>query len=103
MAFEIKLFIGTKSRSKTDYMTLKLNVSKAYDRVEWKFLHKILLRQGIPARFAALIILCVSSVSYSYLLNGSQFGRLIPERGLVKTILSLRTYLFVLSKPSLVL
>lgn len=27
-------------------------------------------------------MLCVSSVSYSFLLNGFHFGNLIPERGL---------------------
>lgn len=34
VAFEINHFINTNSRSKTDHMTLKLDVSKAYDRVE---------------------------------------------------------------------
>lgn len=82
VAFEINHFIDTKARSKTDFMTLKLDVSKAYDRVEWAFLHKILLRLGFPESFTALVMMCVTSVSYSYLLNGSSFGRLTPERGL---------------------
>lgn len=103
MAFELNHFINTKSRSKTDYMTLKLDVSKAYDKVEWKFLYKILLRLGIPPDFVVLIMLCVSSVSYSYLLNGSNFGRLIPERGIRNETLSPHIYLYALSKLLLAL
>lgn len=33
VAFELNHYIRTKSPNKTDYMTLKLDVSKAYDRV----------------------------------------------------------------------
>lgn len=82
VAFELNHFIRTNSRSKHDYMTLKLDVSKAYDRVEWFFLHKVLLRLGLPRRFVDLIMLTVTTISYSFLMNGLQFGRLVPERGL---------------------
>lgn len=34
VAFELNHFMNTKHRSKTDFMTLKLDVSNAYDRVE---------------------------------------------------------------------
>lgn len=42
----------------------------------------ILLRLGLPHDFVHLIMLSVSSVSYYYILNGLQFGRLVPEMGL---------------------
>lgn len=82
VAFEINHYIRTKARSKKDFMTLKLDISKAYDRVEWDFLRSILLRLGLPLAFVELIMLYVSSVTYAYLLNGFQFGHLVPERGL---------------------
>lgn len=82
VAFEINHFIRTKSCSKNEYVTVKLDVSKAYDRVEWSFLRPLLLRIGLPQSFVDLIMLSVSSVTYSYMLNGLQFGNLAPERGL---------------------
>lgn len=63
-------------------MTLNLDVSKAYDRVKWIFLYKVLLRLGLTRKFVDLIRLYVTIVSYSYLMNDFQFGRLMRERGL---------------------
>lgn len=57
-------------------MTLKLDVSKAYDRVQWTFLGKILLRLGLHISFAGLIIMCITSV----VMNRIQFGLLQPDR-----------------------
>lgn len=81
VAFEINHYIRTKPKSKKDIMTLKLDVSKAYDKVEWKFLRLILLRLGLPHNFVDHIMLFVTSISYSYLFNGFQFGRLVLEKG----------------------
>lgn len=55
VAFELNHYIRTHTRSKHDFMTLKLDVSKAYDRVEWVFLRKVLLRLGLPQKFVDLI------------------------------------------------
>lgn len=50
--------------------------------MEWLFLEKILLKLGLVRSIVDLIMLCVSSVSYFFLLNGSQFGSLSPNRGI---------------------
>lgn len=63
-------------------MALKLDVSKAYDRIEWVFLKRVMLKLGFTSTLVELILMCVSSVSYSFLLNGKQFGALQPGRGL---------------------
>lgn len=101
MAFELNHFIRTSSQSKHDFMTLKLNVSKAYDRVEWIFLQKVILHLGLPHKFVDLIMLSVTYVSYSFLMNGFQFGRLLSASGIRQAILFPRTYSYAGSKHSL--
>ena len=63
-------------------MALKIDMSKAYDRVEWLFLEKILLKMGFQALWVALIIECISTISYSILVSGELKGIITPSRGL---------------------
>ena len=53
---------------------MKLDMSKAYNRVQWSFLEKILLKLGFQDSWVALIIECITTVSYSILVNGEPKG-----------------------------
>ncbi|KAL0361024.1 UNVERIFIED_CONTAM: putative mitochondrial protein [Sesamum radiatum] len=64
---------------KTGHVSLKLNISKTYNRAQWSFLEMVLSRLGFHAKLVSLIMIFVSTVSYSFLLNGVRFGSLIPE------------------------
>ena len=46
IAFESLHHMKIQCSGKTGFMALKLDMSKAYDRVEWVFLEKILLKMG---------------------------------------------------------
>jgi hypothetical protein len=56
--------------SKTGFMGFKLDMSKAYDRVEWPFLEALMRKLGFVEQWITLIMAYVRSVSYSILING---------------------------------
>ncbi|KAG2690483.1 hypothetical protein I3760_09G188800 [Carya illinoinensis] len=50
---------------------LKVDMAKAYDRVDWAFLIKLLHRFGFSAQFCDLVHFCISSPWYSIMMNGT--------------------------------
>lgn len=58
---------------------LKLDMNKAYDRVEWDFLRRTLLEFGFNQVWVDRIMALVCSVSYKYQVNGFLSPNLIPQ------------------------
>ena len=69
VAFETLHYLKIKTQGKLGFTTLKLDMSKAYDRVEWVFLVKVMEHLGFPNQLVSLISSCMSTVSYYVLLN----------------------------------
>lgn len=63
-------------------MALKLNMTKAFDRIEWVFIDKIILKLGFPRAFVDLVMKCICLATFSYIINGVPFGLVSPNRGL---------------------
>jgi hypothetical protein len=73
LAHELLLTFKAK-RGKSGFMFLKMDMEKAFDRMEWTFLLAILEKLGFSFTWISWIRVCISTPSFSILLNGSPFG-----------------------------
>lgn len=81
LAHELSHFIKSRRNQKEGYFSLKTDMSKAYDRVEWDFL-EIMLNLGFPPNWVRLIMECITSVSYRVKFNDVITDSFQPKRGL---------------------
>lgn len=82
VAFELLHFMKKKNYGSNGEVALKLDVSKAYDRVYWSYLKNHMEKMGFASKWISWGMLCVQTVSYSISFNGSQIGPVNPNRGL---------------------
>ncbi|EOY17514.1 Uncharacterized protein TCM_042330 [Theobroma cacao] len=72
--------LNTKSRGGN--LALKLDMMKAYDKLDWSFLFKVLQHFGFNGQWIKMIQKCISNCWFSLLLNGRTEGYFKSERGL---------------------
>lgn len=82
VADELLHALKSKKECQNDYLAIKTDIRKAYDRVELNFLERVMLKLGFDARWVRWIMACIRSVSYEVLINGSPYGNIQPSRGL---------------------
>jgi hypothetical protein len=75
---------------------LKIDLAKAFDRLEWNFIISALIRKKFKEHFINLIYACISSPSYSIIINGQPFANFKGDRG-IRQGCPLSPYLFVLA------
>ena len=82
VAFELMHYLEHKKDGREGVMAIKLDMSKAYDRVEWDFIKQLMKKMGFHEKWIELIMHCITSISYSILVNGVAYGSITPMRGL---------------------
>lgn len=82
VAFEVIHHMRNKIGAQEGEIALKLDVSKAYDRVCWNYLHRRMISLGFSQQWIGWIMRCVSTVSYDFCFNGMSIGPVVPRRGL---------------------
>ena len=89
--------IHTRSgkKGKMGFMAIKIDLEKAYDRLDWHFIRDMLKLLHFPQALIKLILSCISSSSISILFNGGKLEPFLPSRG-IRQRDPLSPYLFIL-------
>ena len=82
VAYESLHTMHGRKKGKKGSLALKLDINKAYDRVEWAFLKSIMVKMGFPKVWIERVMCCVSTFSFSVKINGKTYGNIIPSRWL---------------------
>ena len=82
VAYETLHSMHFKKKGKKGALGLKLDTSKAYDRVKCAFLEKIMYKLGFPEAWIERVMSSVSTLSFSVRINGKAYDNIIPTRGL---------------------
>ena len=70
-----------KRKVKGGFLALKLDLQKAYDRVNWGFFKVVLQQFGFNLKFIGWVMECILTVSFFILINGGITKRFSSFKG----------------------
>jgi hypothetical protein len=71
-----------RQTAKPPFFALKIDMMKAYDRVEWAYLEGVLQKLGFAPTWIKSVMRCVSFVRYTVKINGEMSDPFTPTWGL---------------------
>ncbi|GAU51605.1 hypothetical protein TSUD_414370 [Trifolium subterraneum] len=69
IATEVIHALKRKTKGRRGELELKIDISKAYDKVDWGFLRGVMTKMGFTDVWIRWVMMCVSSANYSVLMN----------------------------------
>ena len=73
--------IDSMQKRKERGILCKLDIEKAYDQINWNFILKVLKKMGFGDKWVSWIEWCISTATFSVLVNGSPAGFLGAREG----------------------
>jgi hypothetical protein len=81
-AYECLHFMKRNKSKRNISCALKLDMMKAYDRVEWDYIEAIMIKLGFSQHWTTVVMSMVRSVSFSVMFNGRKLEGFKPTRGI---------------------
>lgn len=95
IAYVVFNYLNRPNKNKQGYVSIQIDIEKAYDRLEWNFIKKTLTNKGFYSNLINTIMNYVTRVSLSILVNGLPSNNIHPTRG-IRQGDPLSLYLFIL-------
>lgn len=72
----------SKISSKKDYMTIKLDMKKAYDRVDWDFIRKCFTCLDFCDKWTNWVMQCTTTITFEVVMNRQTTSLIYPKQGI---------------------
>lgn len=92
LAYKMTRSFNRKTSKKT---CIKVDLQKAYDEVSKEFITYVMVKMGFPPQFVFLVQWCISTPTFSIIINGTPQGFINNNRGIQRGD-PLSSYLFAI-------